>query len=167
MEVITSRLYAGKAFLVKVMMFAGVVSILLIGLIFLDPELTSGIAVVLVLIMLAMSLAVYQLFASLQPYLATVAFQNEYLEIRQGFSGAQKKLPYAELEGYKKQLIPANRKAYNCLIIVSNGRSVADISSQYTQNLDDIEAALSEKIPYLGKEPYKPWKSMVDRMLRR
>jgi len=109
----------------------------------------------------------YQLLTSIRPLMQTVSLFDDHLAVKSAFRGKSIKFMYSEIDGFKKQLVPGNRKAHHAILIFSKGKRVAEVSGLFTSNVGQLEEALGEKINHLGKEPHNVFKNMWDRMLWR
>lgn len=109
----------------------------------------------------------YQLFTSLRPLMQPVTLFDDRLTVKSAFRGKTTEVKYTDIDGFKKQLVPGNRKAHITLLIISRGKRAAEISGLFTSNVGELEKVLGEKITYLGKEPHNVLKNMWDRMLWR
>jgi hypothetical protein len=118
-------------------------------------------------VLLMMLLASYQVFSSLYPILAKITLDEEKVTITYPFWGKKKTFNYNQLTGFKKQVVPLNFLAkFGILLYTENGK-VAELSPLFITNIPEIENFLQTKTNNLGKEPFRLFKTVWDRLFWR
>ncbi|MEQ9376469.1 MAG: hypothetical protein RIG68_14885 [Imperialibacter sp.] len=118
-------------------------------------------------VLLIMLLANYQVFSSLYPILAKITLDEEKLTIKYPFWGREKSFNYSQLKGFKKQVVPLNFLAKFGLLLYTEDGKVAELSPLFITNIPEIEDFLQTKTNNLGKEPFRLFKTVWDRLFWR
>ncbi|MEQ9098979.1 MAG: hypothetical protein RIF36_09950 [Imperialibacter sp.] len=118
-------------------------------------------------VLLIMLLANYQVFSSLYPILAKITLDEEKVTIKYPFWGKEKTFKYSQLKGFKKQVVPLNFLAKFGLLLYTEDRRVVELSPLFITNIPEIEDFLQTKTNNLGKEPFRLFKTVWDRLFWR
>jgi hypothetical protein len=165
--VVSTRLKSQKVALVVAIGILAVFNLSMLVFAYFFYDRAKENVVVYLSILAVVTLACYQILTSIVPLTAKVSLHSDRLEV--AFFGGWKKRVFqlSEIDGYIKRFVPGNRKAEKSLVVIAGGKRIAEISGQFTENIDEMEEALQSRLTFSGVQPYNMLHEIWLRMLWR
>lgn len=98
------------------------------------------------------------------PKLKSVEIDDKRIKFKNLLTGATKEILVTDCDGFKTSSQSARGGPVYEIIIFIKGKRFHDISSNYIKNYDEVRIGLGKRLDNLGKEKFKYFKYLKDRL---